>query len=289
MIPKEKERTINSIVDDLKQIDNVVAVVLGGSYATGNATETSDIDLGIYYSEKRPFNINDIRSISKKYAVLKDPTVTGFYEWGRWVNGGAWIETSCGKVDFLYKNLEQISSTIQKAKNGEWENDFEQQPPYGFSSVIYLGEIYVCIPLYDSHAHIAHLKKEIQNYPPRLKESVIRQSLWSAEFAIWHAAYFFVKEEDLYNTAGCLTRAVKNIVTALFAINEIYPLGDKRAVEILEKVSICPPNLSNKINAVLSINKKEIRNNVGLLKSLFEETKNLVEDKYVPFPYTLKL
>ena len=288
MLPKEKNKTINSIVADLKQIDNVAAVVLGGSYATGNATETSDVDLGIYYSEKKPFNINDIKSISKKYAMLKDPTVTDFYEWGRWVNGGAWIETSCGKVDLLYKNLEQISSTIQKAKNGEWENDFEQQPPYGFSSIIYLGEIYVCIPLYDPIAHVAHLKNEVQNYPPKLKESVIRQSMWSAEFAIWHAAYFFAKNEDLYNAAGCLTRAVKNIVTTLFAVNEIYPLGDKRAIDILEKEPICPPDLRNKINVILALNRKEIHNNIGLLKTLFEETKELVKDKYVPFPYTLK-
>jgi hypothetical protein len=57
---------------------------------------------------------------------------------GTWVNGGAWIQTSSGQVDFLYRNLEQVTATITKAKNGEWENDFEQQPPYGFSSVIYL-------------------------------------------------------------------------------------------------------------------------------------------------------
>jgi hypothetical protein len=36
------------------------------------------------------------------------PVVTGTYEWGPWVNGGAWIQTSAGKVDFLYKNLDQV-------------------------------------------------------------------------------------------------------------------------------------------------------------------------------------
>lgn len=62
------------------------------------------------------------------------------------------------KVDFIYRNLEQVTTTIQKAKNGEWENHFEQQPPYGFSSIIYLAEINTCISLYDPDAFISLIK-----------------------------------------------------------------------------------------------------------------------------------
>jgi predicted nucleotidyltransferase len=98
-IPVEKEQTLNSIVTDLKEVGGIVAIGLGGSYATGDANETSDLDIGIYYSAKNPFNIDEIRSIARKYA--NGPTVTGFYEWGPWVNGGAWIETKTGKVDSL--------------------------------------------------------------------------------------------------------------------------------------------------------------------------------------------
>src|SRR5450631_2447526 len=58
-------------------------------------------------------------------------------------------------------------------------------PPYGFSSMIYLAETQTCIPLSDLNNLIASLKKDIQYYPVKLKESVIQQSLWSAEFAIW--------------------------------------------------------------------------------------------------------
>jgi predicted nucleotidyltransferase len=286
-LSKEKQEVLNNIVNDLKKINGVVAVVLGGSYAAGKATKSSDLDIGIYYAQENPFSITDIKAIANKYSISENPTVTNFYEWGPWVNGGAWIHTSCGKVDFLYRNLEQVTTTIAKAKNGEWENHFEQQPPYGFSSIIYLAEIKACIPLHDPNVHFANLKKEIQNYPAKLKDAVIGQSLWSAEFTIWHAEYFFAKNEDIYNTAGCLSRAVKNIVTALFAVNEIYPLGDKRAITILEKAPKCPHDLKEKIDGILTLNKNAVGNNIDLLKTLFKETVELSKENYKPFPYNL--
>ncbi|HTS45362.1 MAG TPA: nucleotidyltransferase domain-containing protein [Puia sp.] len=286
ILPQKKEETLNTIVADLKQIENIMAIVLGGSYAMGTVTDASDLDIGIYYYDKNPFRINDIKSIAKKYATNDDQTVTGFYEWGPWVNGGAWIETASGKVDFLYRNIEQVRSTIDKAKKGELENHFEQQPPYGFSSVIYLGETRNCIPFYDPDEIISKLKSEVQVYPIKLKETIIQQSLWSAEFTIWHADYF-LKKQDIYNTMGCLTRAVKNIVNTLFALNEIYQIGDKRAIEILEKTEKHPQHLKEKIENILCANKNEINNHLHALKKLFRETIELSDGLYKPY-YKLK-
>jgi Nucleotidyltransferase domain len=286
IFPKEKEQTLKNIVTDLRETENVLAVVLGGSYAVGAASENSDLDLGIYYSEEKPFNIDDIKSIAKKYAVNEDATVTGFYEWGPWVNGGAWIETASGKVDFIYRNLQHVSRTIENAKNGEWENNFEQQPPYGFTSIIYLGETSCCLPLYDPHNVIVKLKDEVKTYPPKLKVAVIQLSLWSVEFTIWHAEYFY-KKQDIYNLVGCLTRGAKHIVNALFAINELYLLGDKRAMKILESAENVPLNLEQRVEHILCVDKHTIRNNIDKLQELFDETVKLSNGAYKRF-YNLK-
>src|SRR5690349_2533544 len=98
-LPHAKQETLNNIVNDLKAIDNVSAIVLGGSYATGNATNASDIDIGIYYFNDKPFDIGIIKRVAEKYAIDNAPTVTEFYEWAPWVNGGAWIQTASRKVD----------------------------------------------------------------------------------------------------------------------------------------------------------------------------------------------
>ena len=149
VLSPEKQGMLDKIKIDLQSLEGVSAIVLGGSYAMGSATEKSDLDIGIYYSDKNPFDIEQIKFIAKKYAVDEN----------------------------------------------------------------------------------------------QLKEQVIQQSLWSAEFTITHADYFS-KKQDLYNTMGCVTRALKNIVTAIFALNELYPIGDKRALEILETTDRSPAILN---------------------------------------------
>ena len=282
ILSDDKQKLLIGITNELKQVEGVKAIVLGGSYAIGMATEISDIDIGIYYFEHNPFDIEKIRSIAKKYADNEPPTVTGFYEWGPWVNGGAWINTSRGKVDFLYKNIGQITRTIENAKIGIWENNFEQQPPYGFSSIIFLAETQSSLPLYDPDKIINKLKESVKEYPEKLKYSVIQQSLWSAEFTIWQAEKFAAKF-DTFNTVGCLTRAIKNIVTALFAINELYPMGDKRAVSILEQARNRPESLTSKIDNILSCNKDTLTDNVSKLKNLFMETLSFADGQYKPY------
>jgi predicted nucleotidyltransferase len=284
-LPKHQQQILTQIVQDLQQINGVAAVVLGGSHAAGAATGASDMDVGIYYSANKPFDIAEIKAVARKYAA-DPPAVTGFYEWGPWVNGGAWIITEHGKVDFLYRNIEQVTQTIEKAKKGEWENHFEQQPPYGFSSVIYLAETEICIPLYDPEKVIERLKLEVQQYPQQLREAIIKQSLWSAEFTIMHADGFWEKE-DVYNTVGCLTRAVKSIVSALFAINERYALGDKRAIERLEEMARKPVNLKARIETILCADKKTMLSSIESLKALHEDVVRLSDGIYKPL-YQLK-
>jgi hypothetical protein len=279
-LPANKQALLENIANDLKALSEVAAIIVGGSYAEGMASDTSDLDIGIYYTENKPFDPERIRSIAKKYAV-EEPTVTAFYEWGPWVNGGAWIKTQEGKVDFLYRNIEQVTQTISKAKEGIWENHFEQQPPYGFSSIIYLAETQICIPLYDPQGIIERLKSEVRQYPQALRTAVIKQSLWSAEFTIWHAE-MFAEKKDVFNTVGCLARATKSIITTLFAINEIYPIGDKRAIERLEKVAKVPEDLREKVAAVLCTNTETLHLHVAALKSLHEETVRLSDHSYQP-------
>jgi hypothetical protein len=281
-LPDNKIKLLNELTNELKRVDGVKAIVLGGSYAIGMATENSDLDIGIYYSELNPFDIEKVRDVAKKIAYSDQPIVTDFYEWGPWVNGGAWINTTSGEVDFLYKNIEQITRTIDNAKNGIWENNFDQQPPYGFSSIIFLSETQSSLPLYDPDNVIKNLKESVEQYPHKLKQSIIQQSLWSAEFTIWQAEKFAAKN-DTFNTVGCLTRAIKNIVTSLFAVNELYPMGDKRAITILEQAKIRPETLSLKIDNILCCNKDTLLGNVLHLRKLFDETVSFADGMYRPY------
>src|SRR5690349_6001927 len=104
-IPPAKQETLRHAVDALMFVEGVLAIVLGGSYARGTQRANSDLDVGIYYTQSSPFSIERIRDISIELSDDKSPVVTDFYGWGSWVNGGAWIQTSSGKLDLLYKNV----------------------------------------------------------------------------------------------------------------------------------------------------------------------------------------
>lgn len=279
-LPENKQQLLTQIANDLQQVEGVAAIVLGGSYAAGMASDQSDLDIGIYYHANKPFRIEDIRSVVVQCAV-SPATVTGFYEWGPWVNGGAWMMTAAGKMDFLYRNIQQVQETIDKAQQGVWENHFEQQPPYGFSSVIYLAEVSICRPLYDPAGTLAAWKETVSVYPPALKETIIRESLWSADFTLWQTAGF-AEKQDVYNTVGCLARAVKNIMAALFAINERYPLGDKRVMAQLQHAAKLPVDLQEKTEAILCVSKATIAENVERLKALHREVVALSDGLYKP-------
>jgi hypothetical protein len=80
---------LEQLVDQLCRITAISAIVLGGSYASGTHYETSEIDIGLYYFPASPFSIADIRRIAEDISVDGTATVTGFYEWGAWVNASA--------------------------------------------------------------------------------------------------------------------------------------------------------------------------------------------------------
>ncbi|MCB9420446.1 MAG: nucleotidyltransferase domain-containing protein [Ardenticatenaceae bacterium] len=283
-VPQPKQEFLQQLVADLRQVPNVTAVVLGGSYASQTHHDTSDLDIGLYYHAAAPFTIAAIRQIANKISVKGNPVVTDFYEWGAWVNGGAWMETAVGKVDFLYRNLEQVERTIADAQQGIVQHDYDQQPTHGFYSVIYLAETRICIPLHDPGGLIARLKRRVADYPPALKAKIILDSLWSAEFTLQFAQNY-AAQGDVYNTVGCLTRTAANLTQALFALNETYFMRDKKVMETLAAFPILPADYVERVTAVLAHPGQtalELQQTVMNLKAVWHTTVSLTGGFYKP-------
>jgi predicted nucleotidyltransferase len=251
IISAEKQTLLNTIVARLSEVPGVKAVVLGGSYARGTQHENSDLDVGIYYSEGEPFQIEDIRRVAASISAEGTPDVADFYQWGRWVNGGAWIHTLSGKVDFIYRNLDHVRHAIDDAKQGVTHHDFDQQPAFGFYSVIYLAETQVCLPLWDPQGAIARLKAEVAVYPPLLKEKAVASTLWMAEFSLLHAAAF-AAAGNAYATIGTLTRVTSYLTQALFALNETYFMSDKTAMKEIAVFPILPTAYVEQLSNILA-------------------------------------
>lgn len=251
LIPENKRQNLKELVNSISQVKGIKAIVLGGSYARGTAKPESDIDLGLYYSDKDLLDISSIRQIVAEISLANHPaTVTALYEWGPWVNGGAWMETSSGKIDLLYRNLEHVERVVQDSIKGNFISDFLQQPPYGFYSVAYLAETKTCIPLFDPTQFIRALKDKVHVYPKKLREAIIQQNLWSVEFTLL-CAKKCVTENDVYTTAGCLTRILSCLTQVLFALNEEYFVSDREAMNSIEHFKLCPEDYKHAVEVIL--------------------------------------
>lgn len=242
---------VDELVGRLAPIEGVVAVALGGSYARGTQRPDSDIDLGLYYREESPFSIEDIRRLADELNDAPSPVVTDFGRWGRWVNGGAWLTNRGQRIDWLYRSLDDLERVIETSRRGEIEWDFPQQPPYGFHSHTYLGELHICRPLYDPTDVLTQLKAKLEPYPQALKRSIISRRLWGAEFDLSQGKRF-AEQGDIYGAAGCFTRCAAQLVQVVYALNERYFVSDKGALEEIESFAIAPPDFGLTLRDVLA-------------------------------------
>jgi len=269
----------------LSEIPGIVAVVLGGSYARGSARPDSDLDVGLYYSEESRPDVEAIRALVERLSIPDcSPIVTGFYEWGPWVNGGAWIQTAAGKVDLLYRNIEQVRRAIDECQAGIYHHHFYQQPTFGFVSIIYLAETKSCLTLFDRQLLLSELKHRVDIYPARLQERLVQDSLWTAEFAFVHA-HGFAERGDIFNTVGCLARIAFLLTQSLFALNGEYYFGDKGSMEAIERFAVQPDQFSSRLQGVLALSMatpRELQSALHQMQILWKEVVYLTEGRYHP-------
>jgi hypothetical protein len=147
------------------------------------------------------------------------------------------------RVDFLYRALGHVERVISDAKAGRYEVHHLQQHPFRFFGGTYIGEVAVCVPLFDPGARLSGLKPRVAGYPESMRWAVVRDYLFMAEFTLFSFAPKVAARSDAYGTAACLTHGVNELVMTLFALNRTYPLNDQ--VALLEVTEFDAPRGSS--------------------------------------------
>jgi len=276
---------LNRVVEELKLLAGVDAVVLGGSHARGRARPDSDLDIGLYYSPNTPFSIARVREIAARLNDVPEPVVSDFGAWGRWVDGGAWLTIEGQRVDLLYRSLAKVEATLKDAREGRFEIDFEQQPPFGFFGPTVLGEVAIAVPMHDPRAILAQLKAEVSPMPDALARAVVQSRLWSVEFGLTAFAPKFAANGDVHGVAGCLTRFAHALVLTLFCLNGVYLINDKTALAEAANFSLAPERFADRLRAILSdigSTPEALSAGLGKMQALFEDARSLAGALYTP-------
>jgi len=232
-------------------IDGVVGVTLGGSHARDAADESSDLDLGVYYRAEAKPHLEKLRELAASLDDRHKPDeVTDFGAWGPWMNGGAWLKVGGKKVDWIWREIDHVVSTIGECRAGRISIDYLPGSPHGFASHAYMGEVAFGVVLADPKGILAGMKKLAAQYPDTLARAVTGRFLREARFAVENAGPC-AKRGDLFPLAGWLFRISACLVQVVFAVNHVYFVNEKGALDATRDFESKPKSFAPRVTAAL--------------------------------------
>ena len=273
---------IHCVVERLQSVQGISAIALGGSRARGNHTPKSDVDLGIYYKPENPL---DLIALNHLASELDDNhranLITPIGEWGKWINGGGWLKVEGVAVDFLYRDLAQVSSVIDDCHAGQITIDYQPGHPHGFVSSIYMGEVAIGLPLHDPDGVLGAFKAKTTPYPLQLQQATVNKFAWEISFSLF-IAQKAVARSDVAYAAGCCFRSVTCMNQVLFSLNEEYLLNEKGAVAIANGFALCPRNYQERVESVfalLAVDAKSITDAISILDGIEQDLSQWYGDR----------
>jgi predicted nucleotidyltransferase len=205
---------LDLIVPKLAALPGVVAVVLGGSRARGTRRPDSDWDLGLYY--RGGFAAELIADLGFPGHVAPPG------EWGRIVNGGAWLSVEGDPVDVLLRDLDVVERWWGDAREGRFEIDNVEGHIAGLPTYTPVGELAISRVLHGSLPQVT--------YPDALRTVAGRRWRWNGAFSLAYAEKYAARG-DVALTAGTMARATAQTAHGVLAERGEWVLNEKGLVD----------------------------------------------------------
>ena len=243
------EVILNRIVGELEGIPSLCGIVLGGSRATGVASESSDIDIGIYY------DVFDYDALNAAACRLDDShrsnLVSREGEWGNWVNCGGWLVIDGIHVDLIMRDINRVRDIVVRSDNGSFGMHYQTGHPHAYIDIMYRGELAASKVLSGSDDFLM-LKKRAESYPENLRKAILDFFLFESGFSLQLARKNLL-DNDIYYISGHVFRSVSALNQMVFAVNRQWCLNEKKALLRIESFKAKPENYKYRVNEIFSI------------------------------------
>ena len=226
-----------ALVEAVRELPGVVAILLGGSHATGFAHAESDVDLVLCYRESSPFDPQAVHAAALPIIDSTELEVAGFGVWGPWMDGGAWVRIEGQRVDLIWRSVNHYERVVRAALGGHHETHFGQQGPFGYWSGFALGEILHGKLLWGEGQWLGELRTGLQPLPDSFARRVVADALHEAGFFLRAFAAKAVASGDPLTIQGNLARAAWRLRMVLLFRLGTLPIGDAHARALLSRAS----------------------------------------------------
>lgn len=208
---------VAALADQLAGLRGAVAVVLGGSRATGQHREDSDWDFGVYYrGQRQPFDPEGVRLLGHEGYVSE------LNEWGPIMNGGAWLTVEGLPVDVLFRDLDLIGGWLDDAREGRFEILTQNGYVVGAPTYLPVGELAIAKSISGELSR--------PDFPSKLSDTAATRWEGRAGVALMFAANH-ARSGDPVCCAGMLSNAVLCVAHARLAGRREWVLNEKLLVE----------------------------------------------------------
>ncbi|HYH32852.1 MAG TPA: nucleotidyltransferase domain-containing protein [Pseudonocardia sp.] len=204
---------VAELVPKLTELPGVHAVVLGGSRAQGTEGPDSDWDFGVYY--RGTFDAQALARLGHPAHVAQPG------EWGRIVNGGAWMSVLGQRVDVLLRDLDQVERWWNDARDGRFDVDNVPGHLAGLPTYTTIGELAVAKVLSGELPEV--------EFPERLREVAELRWRWNGAFSLLFAEQYLSKGRTAA-ALGSLGKAAMETAHGVVASRGVWVLNEKTLI-----------------------------------------------------------
>ncbi len=226
----------DKLIEELRNAEEVEALVLGGSRATGNYDESSDYDYYVYLN--KPFSEDKRRMIIEKYVKYMEFSNT-FWELeddGTFKNG---ID-----VEFIYRKLDDIDEMLENTL-------IKRNMGMGYSTC-FVDNLLNSKIIFDKENRVMRLREKYRKTLNKELYSQIINNNWPVMLDKMPSMYYQIqkamKRKDVLSINHRTTAFFELYFDIIFAVNETTHPGEKRMLEIALKLDKLPSGMKKDID-----------------------------------------
>lgn len=257
----------NDLVNELKSLEEVEIIMLGGSKSLNKEDELSDYDVYVYFNkhiskEKR-------ENILKKY--FKYCEIANEF----WEEEDDGILKNGEEVELIYRDVKFIEE--------QFKNIFERyNTSFGYSTCM-VHNILTAKVIYDKNNIIKEYRKKYNYYPENLKKKIVLENIKLLDNQMPSLSYQIIKaakRRDLVSINHRITEYLSIYFDILFALNEEFHPGEKRLLTWVDKFRVKPLNAKENIERLLCVGTTNFNETISLINELSSDMNNLVKEVY---------